>query len=274
VELHDGSTLSLDELLVECNVGRHRNEHLGLQDVANAVGIARSTLAGLTTLTREPVTNSANIDAISRFFQLHHPNFATGMLFEFTPPLADISNIAYQAPVDAKDNIRKLGFETEYINAGSMQVYIIDARDDSIITLRGTENHEYDILQDLRFLRSKSEQGSMHGGFVSGYDPMHDQVLKLLERYQTKRVWITGHSLGGGLAVVCAQRLLINEIKRSVILVFNGTPFAILNLAVCASHLETVGNFTSAIYASPTIRNATSARMLLQIVPDDLRLPT
>ncbi len=125
--------------------------------------------------------------------------------------MLDLSDIAYQAPVDAKENIRKLGFDSESINAGAMQGYVIDAGDDSIITIRGTENHEYDILQDLRFLRSKSVQGSMHGGFVSGYDPMHDQVLKLLERYETKRVWITGHSLGGGLAVVCANRLLRND---------------------------------------------------------------
>ena len=88
---------------------------------------------------------------------------------------------------------------------------MIDAGDDSIITLRGTEKHEYDILQDLRFLEAKTEQGGMHGGFAKGYNPMHDQVVTLLERYETKRVWITGHSLGGGLAVVCAYRLLVDD---------------------------------------------------------------
>jgi hypothetical protein len=79
----------IHELLVECNVGRTRSEHLGLKDLATTTGIARSTLAGLTTLTREPVTNSANIEAICRFFQIHHPSFDPGMLFEFTPPLSD-----------------------------------------------------------------------------------------------------------------------------------------------------------------------------------------
>ncbi|TWU44147.1 Lipase (class 3) [Novipirellula aureliae] len=123
-----------------------------------------------------------------------------------------LSDIAYKSPVDARKLISELGFpESESINAGAMQGYVIDAGDDAIVALRGTESHEYDLLQDLRFLKVRTEQGSMHGGFVNGYDPMHDQVLQLLEQYKSKRVWITGHSLGGGLAVVCAYRLSEND---------------------------------------------------------------
>jgi len=125
--------------------------------------------------------------------------------------MLELSDIAYDAPVDAKKRIQKFGFVSESINAGAMQGYVIDAGDDAIVTLRGTEAHEYDILQDLRFLKSRSEQGSMHGGFVTGYNPMHEQVVKLLAQYDTKRVWITGHSLGGGLAIVCAHRLLSDD---------------------------------------------------------------
>ena len=125
--------------------------------------------------------------------------------------MLDLSDIAYDPPVTAREKIKKqLGWDSESINAGSMQGYVIDAGDDSIITLRGTEKHEYDILQDLRFLEAKTEKGGMHGGFAKGYNPMHDQVITLLDRYDTKRVWITGHSLGGGLAVVCAYRLLVD----------------------------------------------------------------
>ncbi len=124
--------------------------------------------------------------------------------------MLELSDIAYDAPATARKRIRELGWESESINAGSMQGYVINAGGDSIITLRGTERHEYDILQDLRFLGVKTEQGSMHGGFAKGYNPMHNQVIELLDQYETKRVWLTGHSLGGGLAVVCAYRLVID----------------------------------------------------------------
>ncbi|QDT59467.1 Lipase (class 3) [Stieleria bergensis] len=122
--------------------------------------------------------------------------------------MLELSDIAYLPPSTARAKIQELGWESESINAGSMQGYVIDAGDDSIVTFRGTEGHEYDIVQDLRFIGVNTEQGSMHGGFAKGYDLMHDQVVELLKRYQTKRVWLTGHSLGGGLAVVCAHRLL------------------------------------------------------------------
>ncbi|APZ93304.1 putative lipase [Fuerstiella marisgermanici] len=125
--------------------------------------------------------------------------------------MLDLCEIAYAPPVEAREQIAKLGFDSESINAGSMQGYVVDAGDDSIVVLRGTESHEYDILQDLRFLESEEQQGAMHGGFVKGYKPMHSQVISLLERYETKRVWITGHSLGGGLAIVCAFQLVVKD---------------------------------------------------------------
>lgn len=124
--------------------------------------------------------------------------------------MLELCDVAYQAPVDARKRLEEIGFQSETIMAGAMQGYVLDAGDDSIVILRGTEKHEYDILQDLRFLKSTSDQGSMHGGFVSGYAPMHSQIKDLLARFDTKRVWITGHSLGGGLAIVCAHQLLVD----------------------------------------------------------------
>ncbi len=122
--------------------------------------------------------------------------------------LLDLSEIAYSPPAEARTRIRQLGWESESINAGAMQGYVVDAGDDAIVTLRGTEKDEYDIIQDLRFLGVRTAHGAMHGGFAKGYIPMHRQVTDLLERFETKRVWITGHSLGGGLAIVCAHQLI------------------------------------------------------------------
>ena len=123
--------------------------------------------------------------------------------------MLDCCRIAYTDAVDAHQKLSQIGFEeSETIHAGSMSGFVASIGDDAVIMLRGTESHVYDIVQDLRFLASTNDNGSMHGGFVDGYRGMHQQVVKLLKRYQTKRVWVTGHSLGGALAIVCAHDLL------------------------------------------------------------------
>ena len=123
--------------------------------------------------------------------------------------MLDLCVIAYKDPVEARIDLADLGEQSETINGGSMIGYVVDFGDDAVVVFRGTEtDDEYDILQDLRFLRRGSDDGGMHGGFKRGYDSLHSQVNSLLKRYQPKRVWISGHSLGGGLAVCCAHRIL------------------------------------------------------------------
>ncbi|XZE55878.1 lipase family protein [Planctomycetaceae bacterium SH139] len=126
--------------------------------------------------------------------------------------MRDLCQISYLDPVDARSKIEDRGFESETINSGSMNGYVVKAGDHAIIVLRGTESSLYDVLQDLLFIKSTNDNGSMHGGFRSGYSvSMHRQVNDLLERFRAKQVWITGHSLGGALSVVCAHDLLVDD---------------------------------------------------------------
>lgn len=120
-----------------------------------------------------------------------------------------LCKIAYESPTNAEDRIKEeFGWNSQTITAGSMQGYVVDADDDAIVVLRGTENQAYDIAQDLIFIRSKTPHGGMHGGFSRGYESMHDQVRIVLEKFKSKRVWITGHSLGGGMSIACAYHIL------------------------------------------------------------------
>ena len=123
--------------------------------------------------------------------------------------MLELSRRAYDDPIDARAAFEKLGFESETLNDGSMQGYALAINDSVVLCFRGTEiDDPSDVLQDLKFIRSRKNRGSIHGGFDSGYMGMHKQVLKFLDQHKPARVWITGHSLGGALGVVCAYHLL------------------------------------------------------------------
>jgi hypothetical protein len=91
----------IKELLEECNRAMPGTNRLHMQVLSDEIGVPRSTLAGLTTLTREPVTNTATIEALSRFFHLHRPDFKLEMLFEFDPPLGEttVTNVDELYPI-------------------------------------------------------------------------------------------------------------------------------------------------------------------------------
>ncbi len=127
--------------------------------------------------------------------------------------LASIADTAYQTPVDADESYRKLGFEKMMpVVENSMIGYVMSAGDVTVVAFRGTNAGEIsDWLANLDSLSTNTPQGSLHRGFYFAYESLKPQIVKLLHKSKTKHLWITGHSLGGALALVCAYDLVDNE---------------------------------------------------------------
>jgi triacylglycerol lipase len=125
--------------------------------------------------------------------------------------LALLCQIAYKTPVDAEDAYQKLGFQqVETFVDASMIGYVISAGDVAVVVFRGTDDR-YDWFTNLNTLTTETPQGPIHSGFSQAYLPLKPQIVKLLDRRKSKHLWITGHSLGGALAVVCAYDLIENQ---------------------------------------------------------------
>jgi triacylglycerol lipase len=119
--------------------------------------------------------------------------------------------IAYQPPVDAKDSFKKLGVDSvETIVDGSMVGYVITVADVTVVVFRGTDD-DFDWFCNLDSFTTPTLQGPIHEGFQKAYLPLKPQITKLLDRQRPKHLWLTGHSLGGALAVVSAHDLIENE---------------------------------------------------------------
>ena len=85
--------LRIKELMERCNEGRPREERINMESVAAAIGVPRSTLAVMSTFNRKPVTNTANFEALCRFFHQHLPGFEVRDLLEFEPPLDETDTV-------------------------------------------------------------------------------------------------------------------------------------------------------------------------------------
>lgn len=95
------------------------------------------------------------------------------------------------------------------------------ARSDSlVISFRGTESKR-DAMLDLQrhridFMVNDVRRGKVHNGFSEALDSVWDQVEKFIKDHMfeneqggevSRRIWLTGHSLGGAIATLCAAKI-------------------------------------------------------------------
>ncbi|MEI8370762.1 MAG: lipase family protein [Planctomycetia bacterium] len=136
---------------------------------------------------------------------------ADTVAWPFIRLMVDCSVLAYDPEPVGLGKLRSLGLTGELlsgrgVDAFPMTVSVIRAGSDAILAFRGTQSGG-SILQDLKVIRRRTPEGRLHAGFADGYTDIHDSVVSRLRRCCAKRVWLTGHSLGGALAVVGANRL-------------------------------------------------------------------
>ena len=123
--------------------------------------------------------------------------------------LADISEIAYQSPFEAATSYRELGFtDCMPVVQGSMIGYVITGDDVTVVAFRGTDFSELsDWMANLGRSPTPTDHGDVHKGFYFAYQSMKPQVVEILKTRDTTNLWVTGHSLGGALALLCAYDL-------------------------------------------------------------------
>ena len=129
--------------------------------------------------------------------------------------LALCSKLAYLPPVDAEIEFTSLGFKNVTpIVAGSMIGYVLSVEDVMVIAFRGTDTEEVsDWLANLSRSEFQTEEGPMHKGFRNAYYSLKPQIQTIIGSLgPPKHLWVTGHSLGGALALVCSYDLC--EIER------------------------------------------------------------
>ena len=124
---------------------------------------------------------------------------------------AKFSKYAYLNQQEARTAAKVEGFpKTEFVDIDGAQAYVFYNKTDLIIACRGTQPGEMnDIYADLQVFQADSVTGNkIHQGFKEEVDKIYDKVESILARRGlAKKIWVCGHSLGGAMATILAQRL-------------------------------------------------------------------
>jgi endonuclease G, mitochondrial len=115
------------------------------------------------------------------------------------------SQLAYE-PADVVLRIcrQRWSFDRcEFVESGSTQSFFASTEAFHLIAFRGTEELA-DWLTDLRILGTQRPYGTIHRGFLHGFRQIESQLLDLVGSGPVRPLILTGHSLGGALAVIAA----------------------------------------------------------------------
>jgi triacylglycerol lipase len=134
--------------------------------------------------------------------------------------MAYLSNEAYGTGETIHKNLEACGYRVFVIVQGDVQAVVAGNKDSIIVAFRGTRPDQLsDWMTDFNINQRQFDPvnvpgACVHNGFYTGlvgvWDTLYDCIVKCQTDAQT--VWITGHSLGGALAVLCCAFLTF--IKR------------------------------------------------------------
>ncbi len=131
--------------------------------------------------------------------------------------MAILSGLAYGEPSEVNKKFRKHGFyDTKFCNKRGAQCYVVWNDTDAVICFRGTEPKEMsDIKADLNAIQKQGlhNKGDVHGGFQGEINKIWDLILEKVNELKNHKIYITGHSLGGAMATICAKRLQEQKIE-------------------------------------------------------------
>jgi triacylglycerol lipase len=177
-------------------------------DIAWSQEVASSSLVSSRTI---ELKNPSILDA-EQFKNLLHEDWDTTktIRWDIAKKLAAVSYQVYEEQPQITDIfLAGLGFESlTELQHGTMYGYVASQGDVAVIAFRGTNMTSFsDWATNVTSGQQSFHGQQFHRGFVDAYLALKPRIVRLLNDLKPKHLWITGHSLGGALAVVASVDL-------------------------------------------------------------------
>jgi hypothetical protein len=146
-------------------------------------------------------------------------------------PLAQISEAAYSEGYELDTTLKKLGLTTiSEFPLNTMYAYVASNDDTVVVAFRGTNQDELrDWLADARISSDAVKHGRIHRGFYRSTQGLLEDIVQAVKDQggEDKQVWVTGHSLGGAMALVFTYECIVSEAIRPAGVVTFGQPLVV-----------------------------------------------
>lgn len=156
---------------------------------------------------------------------------------------AEISNATYAEPdADLIAIVERLG-ATKVVPVVSETSHGMVASDDHVVVIAFRGSHDtVDWLTDLKIYGSRINDGRMHLGFRNYIEAIFDDIYEEALRHgaDQKPVWVTGHSLGGAMAIGFAYLAESKDEFKATGIVTFGQPLT-FTTAIAQSLVSTFG---------------------------------
>ena len=132
----------------------------------------------------------------------HRPNHLAGLT------CASLSQLAYSnASRSTEIKVKNLGFDTcDFVDVEDTQCFIASNTRLVVLAFRGSEANLGDWIGNLRAYQVTRSYGSVHSGFLYAFSVAKNKIRRELNQVNAKhkKIVLTGHSLGGALALIAA----------------------------------------------------------------------
>jgi len=158
-----------------------------------------------------------------------------------------VPSLAHEGSADsAKNNLRESGYEIELLGSDDLRskngIYLYamiksDSSEPINIVCRGTAG-DASVVTDL------DPQGPGFSAMKNNRDLLMKQINELAEKYPSRKIRVTGHSLGGALAQILTTNILEERVK------------AFMDLPNCAyPNLKNVTCLETVLFQSASVNN-------------------